>query len=370
MPFSIAELQAAGLYDPATPDAADRLELIEWLVNHGATIEQMVRFERAGSLIAVATDLGRVRGPRLSLEEASARTGLPVSQINDILFAVGLPLDTDEPYLTEEDARSLVAFVAGEALFGREAIRRFTQVVGASLARIAEAAVAVSFANLEGPIEQRHGSSVALAEARYRASESSRPLAESISHLFRAHLEAAGRRLRSVRGDDSIDSARLTVGFVDLVGFTTITRDIDTRELGRIVDRFEEAAHDIAAARGARVVKFVGDEVMFVTPAPAAACDVALMLVERFAGDASVTPRGGLATGEILLRGGDYYGPIVNLASRLAELAVPREILVTETLSAAAADGDFRFEPAGRRMLKGFDTPFRLFTAERASAGK
>ena len=365
MRFSIAELEAAGLYDPTAADAADRLELIEWLTDHGATMEQMTRFNRSGSLLGVANDLGRAGGARLTLEEAAARTGLSAQQIEDVLFAVGLPLDPDDPTLTEGDARSLAAFVAGEALFGREPIRRFTQVIGTSLARMAEAAIAVSLANLEGPIEQRRAGSAALAEARYLASGTSEPLAEAIGHLFRAHLSVAGRRLRSVRRDDSIDSVQLTVGFVDLVGFTSLSRRIDTRELGRIVDRFEETAHDVTASHGARVVKFVGDEVMFVTPATGAACEVALRLVERFAGDASVTPRGGLAAGEVLVRGGDYYGPVVNLASRLAELAVPHEILVDEALTTGATAG-FRFEPAGRRMLKGFDAPVRLFTVERS----
>jgi len=182
------------------------------------------------------------------------------------------------------------------------------------------------------------------------------------------HLEVAGRRLRSVRRDDSIDSVRLAIGFVDLVGFTSLTRQMDASELGGIVDRFQETAHDVTASqRGARVVKFVGDEVMFVTPTASAACEIALRLVERFAGDASVTPRGGLAMGDVLVRSGDYYGPVVNLASRLAELAVPHEILIDEALCAEVAGGGFRFEPAGRRMLKGFDAPVRLFAVERTA---
>ena len=55
---------------------------------------------------------------------------------------------------------------------------------------------------------------------------------------------------------------------------------------------------------------------------PAAACDIALTLVERFAEDVNVTPRGAIAYGELVVRGGDYYGPTVNLAARLAFLGV------------------------------------------------
>jgi adenylate cyclase len=104
---------------------------------------------------------------------------------------------------------------------------------------------------------------------------------------------------------------------------------------------------------------------MFVTRHAAAACDIALTLVEQFAGDPSITPRGGLATGDLLIRGGDYYGPTVNLASRLAQLAVPKELLVTPEVVAETASGGLRFERAGKRLLKGFEEPVTLFTVER-----
>ncbi len=89
-------------------------------------------------------------------------------------------------------------------------------------------------------------------------------------------------------------------------------------------------------------------------------------LVERFADDRAVTPRGGLAAGPLLMRSGDYYGPIVNLASRIAELAVPNEMLVTAEIATHAAPERFRFEPAGKRMLKGFEEPVVLYAAQRA----
>jgi len=112
-------------------------------------------------------------------------------------------------------------------------------------------------------------------------------------------------------------------------------------------------------------VKLIGDEVMFVVRDPAAACEVALTLVDRFANDPAVTPRGGLAWGDILYRGGDYYGPTVNLAARVAQIAVPGELLVTTDV-AAHADGDaVHFEPAGKRMLKGFDEPVPLLAVTR-----
>jgi adenylate cyclase len=184
--------------------------------------------------------------------------------------------------------------------------------------------------------------------------------------MGQAVVQAAIRRFRRAGLATGIDTAHMTIGFVDLVGFTTLSRRMSARELADLIERFEETAQDIVAARGGRVVKLIGDEVMFVALGAGAACDIALALFEHFAGDRSVTPRGALATGELVIRGGDYYGPVVNLASRVADLAVPNELLVTAAPATEANSPALRFEPAGKRMLKGFVEPIVLLTVERA----
>jgi len=183
--------------------------------------------------------------------------------------------------------------------------------------------------------------------------------------LLREHLHEAIRRSDAARGPErSPNTVRMAVGFVDLVGFTAISERLSAHELAALVRDFEARAHDLVTANAGRVVKLIGDEVMFVALDARAACKIALALVETFRDDAPrVTPRGGLAIGPLLARGGDYYGPIVNLASRIAELAVPFEVLVTPAC-AAEAHG-YHFEPAGRRMLKGFTDPVQLLSAGR-----
>jgi class 3 adenylate cyclase len=104
------------------------------------------------------------------------------------------------------------------------------------------------------------------------------------------------------------------------------------------------------------LVKLIGDEVMFVATDPADACRAAEALMVGFGDEsAHVVPRGGLAFGDVLVRGGDYYGSVVNLAARLVDEAVPQELLVTDEAAVAAAGCEFA--PAGRRMVKGFDDP-------------
>jgi class 3 adenylate cyclase len=366
MPISVAELRTAKLYDPTAPGATERLAVLQWLAEHGATLEQLVSAAQTGAFLGLAADLAREPGPRLTLTELSARTGVPIERIEATRFAAGLPsVGPNEAVLTEDDARTVLAFDQGQELFGADPIRRFTQMLGISLARMAEAAISLFLVNVEGPFRESGASELAQIQARYRATGTTKPLAMAIAHLFLAHIQVAARRVRRSLPQHSSDMARLTMGFVDLVGFTTLARQVEPHALATIIERFEDTAHNVAASRDGRIVKFIGDAVMFATPSARAACDIALTLVERFAGDPSVAPRGGLAMGDVLVRGGDYYGRIVNLAARIAEHAVPSEILVTEPVAAAVVDGSFRFESAGRRILKGFDAPVQVFTAAR-----
>jgi class 3 adenylate cyclase len=362
----IAEYQAAGLYDPAAPNAAERLALLEWLAARGVTIEQMKRSRRpGGALTGLAGDLMMNPGAHLRLAELAARAGLTVDRVEAIRRTAGLaPVDPEEPRFADRDVQSFAAFAVGAQLFGEQATRHFGRVMGSSLARIAEAVVSMFLINIEGPIREAHGTELELAQANLRATEAAEMVPPVLQSVFRAHLEESIRRFRLAR-EGSIETARFAVGFVDLVGFTTLSRRMSPRELTDTIERFESTAHETATAKGGRVVKLIGDEVMFVAIDAAAACDIALTLVEHFAGDPAVTPRGGLTYGVLINRGGDYYGSVVNLAARLADLAVPNELLVTPELAEKVRSDAFRFEPAGRRLPKGFDEPVSLLTLER-----
>ena len=80
-----------------------------------------------------------------------------------------------------------------------------------------------------------------------------------------------------------------------------------------------------------------------------------------------IEPRGGVCFGDVIARHGDYYGKVVNLASRLAELAIPGEVLV-DSDTAASASGSIAFRPAGYRLLKGFDNPIEVFSLDTESS--
>lgn len=208
-----------------------------------------------------------------------------------------------------------------------------------------------------------------MAEAADAAVDALEAIPSLMAGLFRLHTAAAISRQR-IANKASLDPGmfRLAVGFVDLVGFTPYTEDASSGELAGFVESFEARANDVVAERGGRVVKHIGDEVMFVDADPTTACDIALRLIESFGGEAGVSPHAGVGFGPLVARGGDYYGSVVNLASRIADLAVPGEVLVTEAVerTASTAGASLRFEPAGRRMLKGFAEPIPLWSVTRS----
>jgi adenylate cyclase len=363
------ELEAAGLFEEE-PDADFRRAAARHLLDAGFTVEDVTAILRA-------PDPGREMNfrllcpePRLTAAEFAARIGVPVERLDQIRLAAGLP-PTDPasagPLFSARDEPTFAAFDIGASMFGEEPLLQFVRVMGYSLAQIAEAAIALFGTQVSAPLTAQHAPADVQFKAELDATRALASVGPSLETLFRFHADTAIRRLtRAQAGSETADTSRLTVGFIDLVGFTPIAEHMDARDLGNLFDEFEGLAFDVIARHDARLVKLIGDAVMFATIDADAACDIALTLVEQFSDAANpVTPRGALALGDMLVRGGDYYGPIVNLAARAADLAVPYEILVTEPVVAAAST-EFEFEPAGRRLLKGFTAPVTLATVSRA----
>jgi adenylate cyclase len=358
------EYEACGLYDPDAPDADDRLALLEWLAEQGVTIDQMVDAHRRDHLTGIAGDLALRPGERITATDLAARAGLTVDDVQRLTLAIGRPVaDPGQRAFTAGDVEVFGMFEAAVELFGEEPLLHFVRVVGSSLGRIADAAVSSFLADVETPLTQSDAGDLALAKANLEAIEVAKLLPGLMDVVFRALMESAIDRNRTARAEaGSLVTVFMAVGFVDLVGFTPLSQSMPVAELQTVVDEFEGPALDTVAAHGGRVVKLIGDEVMFVALDAVSAAEIALALVDRFGREASVTPRGGLAVGEILTRGGDYYGPVVNVASRIADLAVPNEILVTDELRERAekSAAPLAFDPAGRRLLKGFDEPIEL----------
>lgn len=181
---------------------------------------------------------------------------------------------------------------------------------------------------------------------------------EQLPTLLRAHLVRSLAMSRSARQTGrGVDRMALVVGFVDLAGFTAATEDAEPDDVLALALDFARVASDTVTGVGGRVVKMIGDEVMFTTLDGDTGCDAALGLLRWAADelDAPVGARGGLALGPVIAHGGDHYGAVVNRAARLVQAASTGELLLDE---AVAADTTRHVAEAARELdLKGFSRP-------------
>jgi class 3 adenylate cyclase len=337
-------------------------ELHDWLVAHGATVEQVEMLEREGHAEGLASDLVLSRDATLSARDVASRSGLAVDVVLGIYrdFGVGVP-DPDAPQFTADDV-TLVTHLAQATTSGIVSGQELLRVVAGAMERIAEAAVAVYVQGPEEELRRRGATPLEHAQNNAKATELVMQLGVGLAPVFRQHMRQAIARQRVTQSRVSRrELARLAIGFVDLVGSTTLHARLDPADLGALVSRFETRAFEVIAAGGGRLVKFIGDEIMLAAIDPVAGCHMVLDLVEAFTDDGT-QPRGGLVFGEVLFRHGDYYGPVVNLAARLVDTAIPGEVLVDASVADEAKDEALSFEPAGRRQLKGFDAPVAVWS--------
>nr|WP_246858657.1 adenylate/guanylate cyclase domain-containing protein [Citricoccus sp. SGAir0253] len=196
------------------------------------------------------------------------------------------------------------------------------------------------------------------------------PLQQVMEYSYRRQLNSALQRLTvrveaglaasAVGRDGSEDDAPLplarAVGFADMVSYTSLSRQMNERTLAQMVQRFENKCAEIISIGGGRLVKTVGDEVLFNAETPEAGAQISLALAKAMSDDPVLpSARVSLVWGRVLSRLGDIYGPTVNLASRLTALADPGTVLV-DAMTAMALEDDERFilVPQPPRMVRGF----------------
>lgn len=339
-----------------------RKRITEILVGEGFTLADIPDdLEEAVSHVA---DFVFNRGDHLTACDLAEITGLPLDEVIENFHHLGIVSSApDEVQFNERDI-ALVEFLQSartDALERAEGVE-ILHVAGTSLATTAEAAVA---SHVQGP-ESRTTDFVQHLETNLAAVEVGLELGQHLATAFRHHLRQAALRQRRTQSSQFREVVEMAVGFVDLVGFTALSQTLNPGELVDLVKRFESQAHELAHQVETRVVKLVGDEVMFVAESPADAAVFALGMMHTYS-DRNVIPRGGIATGDLVNLHGDYFGPVVNLAARLVDAAVPGEVLVDDSIFWS---NEIVSEPAGRRMLKGFDDPVRVHSLRRASSGE
>jgi class 3 adenylate cyclase len=357
--MSTSEWEAAGLYDPDAPDAAERLELLEYLASLGLSVSGVAdafAHRRIGQLGIDHFTWGD-NGPMYTAATLAQHVGLEEERVRAVLRAVGIPSDATVPTFRQQHADVVAAFALGSELFGDEELAQFSRVIGSAAARIAEAAVSLFAANVAPRLAANDAADVEYVRASVDALRSFSAVPQVFDVVLREHFVAAARRAGLLDMAEG-GTTPVSVAFVDLVRSTELALDLAADELAGLMGEFEAAAMDAALANHCRVVKCIGDEVMVAGMTAQGTLAVVFDVLD-VVDDHPVLggARAGVTAGQAVARGGDYFGPVVNLAARLVREADPGDVLVDEAVALAAAEAGRRTEPVGPYVLKGFAEP-------------
>jgi adenylate cyclase len=367
---------------PETLHSELEARLVSFLRERGVPEDRIAASAAEGTLDVLALESVILPTPRaISLREASARVGLDERLIRRIWRSFGFPepRDSDEPILSQEDLEVLgIAKRYLDRGVDEKVLIQLVRIIGSSLARIAEAevgAVQTAGETLVGaadPAELETLARLAGKESAANEGEAGKPMAleELVAELVRHRVDELGRLLDYGHRRHLIVAARRQVtwsegtragvkwgivGFADLVGFTAMSQQLDPDELAERVERFADLSYDIIAARQGRVVKMIGDEVMFVFEDTVEAARASLELADVYSEDRELSAvRVGLSKGELVFLDGDYYGPVVNLASRIVNIALAGSVVVSESVYEDLKENDeFELRAMRPRRLKG-----------------
>ena len=367
----IPDFEAEGLLDGLDGDArAARIKLLtELYIEDGVDLQTLKDEVESNRLALLPADI--VLGRTSEKYTPDELAGLPVADFQNLIAAVGLPRPRpDQRRFDESDlmaARRLRRFQ--EAGIPTENLLAATRQVGSSAARIAQAHRDLVASDIIAPGADEYEAASQLREA----SLSLLPLAEqAVEYALRSHFldqlrnQAMAMANPGLLGAD--EGVEVSVCFADLVGFTRLGERSELEQIGTVAKLLESVAIEVTNPE-VRLVKTIGDAAMLVSEDGAALFDAALRFIEvgQEAGDDLPALRVGVARGEALHQVGDWFGPPVNLASRITETARPDSVLAESKAVEAAGDELFRYSRVGQHKFKGLDRPVKLYRVRRAS---
>lgn len=316
--------------------------------------------------------------------EVSEGAGVPAATARRFWHAMGFQIVEDEAMFTEADREALRRVVAlvEDGRVSEDLALGMTRAFARTADRLAVWQTQLVAESLTSPLsEELDGNDSRSVPEPGVAAEAAGVLASLtdeieplLVYVWRRHLTNAIHRMLAdadpaVRSDPS--APLRAVGFADLVSFTSFVRRMSERQLARLVQRFELLASDVVTEHGGRVIKTVGDEVIFVHTDAAAAAAIALDLVDAMTEDDLLPPvRVGMAHGRVVSRLGDVFGMTVNKASRITAVTPSGMVYVDDDMARVlGSKSGFTATERRSRMLRGIGV-VALHELQRAEGGR
>ncbi|GAA1278970.1 adenylate cyclase [Planotetraspora silvatica] len=279
--------------------------------------------------------------PTYTRRQIAEAADVPQELAGRVWRALGFAsLADDAVAFTDADLGALrrIRSLIDSGVLDEQTVIRMARALGRTTSRLAQWQAEIMIGTLDPQVPPSDADLV-------RVMETARALLpdfeQTLVHVWRSQLAAVVSRLISPSvGDDALPSRlTLAVGFADLVAFTRVSRQLDEMALADLLEGFEVRASDVIASHGGRLVKTLGDEVLFTADEPRAAALIALDLLDEMKLDEKGPDlRIGLAWGPVLPMMGDVFGTTVNLAARLTSLARPGTIVVDDGMEGTLGD--------------------------------
>lgn len=369
------DFEAEGLLEGLEgADRESRIALLERLDSRGVPLEELRAAVDERRLAVLPVEHLLAGEPRFSLSDVSERSGVDPDVLAREMRSLGVVVPESEATALSGDdleqahrARALL-----DAGLSPDEIAELGRTIAVAMSQFAAASRQVMAAAFAGP-EDTEGD---ISDRIYEQTQTLLPLvAPTLDYVYRLHLREQMRHAAFTadgpRGGLNPASETITVGFADLVGYTELGEATPPEELGRVTGRLDELSREVAHGP-LRLVKLIGDAAMFASPDTERVIEAMFALIEGMAqddedgleldGEDGGFPllRAGIARGQVLSRGGDYYGAPVNLASRITDVARAGSVLVSADVR-EQVDDLYSFSSAGSKRLKGISGSVRLF---------
>lgn len=303
--------------------------------------------------------------PRWTAAEVAERSGATLEQTRRIWRALGFPEPTeDQPMFTDSDvvALSMLNRFIDNGVFSIDTVLNLTRGVGQTVSRLADWEVATLTPKLEEATAQlmaghdEEADQSPVNQALVLVETVAKDFETLLLHAWRRHAAVAVTRAEALAArEENTPSVELSVGFADLVQFTALTNEIGEIRIGDLVEVFESRCHDVVAKNNGRVIKSLGDSVLFVVDNPEAALDIADGIISVIGRDPRMPDvRVGLASGSVVMRMGDVFGPPVNMAARLTTVARRNRVIIDEATAALLPSERFETRRMPARPVRGF----------------
>ncbi|WP_341923854.1 adenylate/guanylate cyclase domain-containing protein [Nocardioides psychrotolerans] len=296
--------------------------------------------------------------PLYSAADVAEQSGITLDEARRLWRALGFPEHGGEKAFTQADVGAVATLVGAvdAGLFDLDLAVNLTRGVGQTMARLADWEVGALVHRVEelesgdDATGSREGSALRLIE------DLSEPFESLLIYAWRRHLAAAVVRMQAMSaGPEDLHTTKVSVGFADIVSFTALSNEISREKVGDLVELFESRCADVIATQRGRVIKSLGDSVLFVNDDPIAAYDTAEGIINVVGRDSRMPDvRVGLASGSVIMRLGDVFGPPVNMAARLTAVARRNRIIIDAATAALLPVDQFETRRLPARPVRGF----------------